>query len=168
MAAAGAEGGGGGGDTLTLRLVSMAVIALVSLCGCCLPAALYLYWHRQGKHDEGSHAQAAAMERLPIFSLLKVIGVYMGLRVVSQSIDRAVHSSHFAFAFLPSFPQCFAAGIILGVGCVYTLTVHAASPLQGASHVCLPPPRRNLFIKHHHKLNTHIHIHTLTYIYNNT
>lgn len=54
--------------TLALRLVSMGIIAVVSLCGCALPAAIH---HR---HYHGSSKGAASPSpTTTIFSILKVL-----------------------------------------------------------------------------------------------
>lgn len=58
-------------STLTLRLVAMGVIALVSLCGCGLPALVYRWHHRKVGGASPTTGRAAA-ERLPVFSILKV------------------------------------------------------------------------------------------------
>jgi hypothetical protein len=85
MAASDDDDGAGRSSTLTLRLVSMGVIAFVSLCGCALPAAIYYSHHARAADGSGIGAGSSKLlggasptERLPIFSLLKArMGVCM-------------------------------------------------------------------------------------------
>lgn len=70
------------GDTLGLRCVAMAVIAVVSLAGCLLPAVIYYrLHHRKQPHLE---PEQSLTERLPVFSLLKCFaaGVILGVGYV--------------------------------------------------------------------------------------
>jgi len=136
-----------GGSTLTLRLLSMGVIAVVSLLGCALPAALHYAHHgRTGAKDD------KLLARVPIFSLLKArvcarvcaclclllpvlppshvaTRVCVRARVRAclclllpvlppETIDLDIDISAHSPLSLPTVTKAFAAGIILGVGCV--------------------------------------------------
>lgn len=75
-AAVHASGEGDNDGTLALRLVSMGVIAVVSLCGCALPAVIY---HRH--YHGSSKGPASPSPTTTIFSVLKV-------RSSSQSVNQ--------------------------------------------------------------------------------